>query len=144
MWGLQPASRSVYDSVAFELMAGEPVAVPAQDVLHSRPGGRRLAQMQRCVAGDHQAWRSATAQLARFELMMKSRRFRDDDYAIAIRDLRLAGDDDGVGLAVKKLGDDGPCHAVAIAGHPPRFLEFHQDIVGERHPVSHNWCRSSI
>jgi len=69
------------------------------------------------VAGDHRAWKSATAQLARFELMMKSSQFRDDDYATALRDLRLAGDEKAVGLAVRKLGDDGPCHAVAIAGH---------------------------
>jgi hypothetical protein len=75
------------------------------------------------VAGDHQAWKSATAQLARFELMMKSSRFRDDDYATALRDLRLAGDEKAVGLAVKKLEDDGPCHAVAIAGHHLDFLK---------------------
>jgi hypothetical protein len=75
------------------------------------------------VAGDHQAWRSATAELARFELMMRSSSFGGDDYATVLRDLRLAGDEDAVGLAVKKLGDDGPCHAVTIAGHRLDFLK---------------------
>jgi hypothetical protein len=74
------------------------------------------------VAGDHQAWRSATAQLAYFELM-KSSRFGDDEYATALRNLRLAGDENAVGLAVRKLRDDGPCHAVAIAGHHLDFLK---------------------
>jgi hypothetical protein len=83
----------------------------------------RSIVLTRGVAGDHRAWRSATAELARFELMMKSSSFGDDDYAIVLRDLRLAGDDDAVGLAVKKLGDDGPCHAVTIAGHRLDFLK---------------------
>jgi hypothetical protein len=75
------------------------------------------------AAGDHQAWRTATAQLARFELMMKSSQFRDNDYGTALRDLRLAGDDKAVGLAVKRLGEDGPSNAVAIAGHQLDFFK---------------------
>jgi hypothetical protein len=75
------------------------------------------------AAGDHQAWRSAAAQLARFELMMKSSQFQDEHYATALRDLRLSGDEKAVILAVKKLGEDGPSHAVAVAGQQLDFLK---------------------
>jgi hypothetical protein len=75
------------------------------------------------AAGDHQAWRSATAELARFALMMKSSQFRDEAYATALRNLRLSGDEKAVGPAVKKLGEGGPCHAVAIAGQQLDFLK---------------------
>ena len=114
-WQTQTTSRALFELAhrSFRDWAQDPsVTIWAEDVINNQLVAASLLASH---AGEQADWRSIMALLGRDQLIRLDRHASPEDAAAGITTLRLAGHEQPLKIAVRRLAANGPARALTLA-----------------------------